>query len=96
MESISQRIEHTAEIQSSRYFPFVFQAFTFSYLSHILLSNPMHHDISTPSTSSRDAKHLQQQLLSSLKFHHRKTLQELPLDLALEAMMQAWNSCQPQ
>ena len=56
----------------------------------------MAQDPSQLSSKSREQRKLQQQLLSSLKFHHRQTLQQLPLELALEAMMNAWNSCNDQ
>lgn len=35
------------------------------------------------------------QLIISLKFHQSKTLSEMPLDVAIEALTQVWKSCQP-
>ena len=34
------------------------------------------------------------QLITSLKFHFSKTFTEVPLDVALNAMSKAWESCQ--
>jgi hypothetical protein len=39
---------------------------------------------------------LQQQLIISLKFHHRPTLQQLPMEMVLQAMMEAWDACNTQ
>jgi hypothetical protein len=37
-----------------------------------------------------DDLRLQNQLMMSLKFHHREILKQIPRDLALQAMNQAW------
>ena len=34
------------------------------------------------------------QLITSLKFHFGKTLPKVPLDVALNAMLNVWESCQ--
>ncbi|MCM1981436.1 hypothetical protein [Lyngbya confervoides] len=34
------------------------------------------------------------QLVMSLKFHHAKTLSEVPLEVAIDAMTKVWRSCQ--
>ena len=70
--------------------------FKFGNSSSFFTSRHMAHDSPAPSFNSRELKTLQQQLLISLKFHHRQTLKDLPLELALEAMMEAWNSCNEQ
>ena len=54
----------------------------------------MNHDSPPRSPNSRETKSLQQQLVTSLKFHHKKTLQQIPLEVALQAMMEAWNATQ--
>ncbi len=38
---------------------------------------------------------LHKQLVISLKFHHPETLKKLPLELALQAMTEVWQSCNP-
>lgn len=38
---------------------------------------------------------LRQQLISSIKFHHRETLQKIPLESAVKAMAEVWNACHP-
>jgi hypothetical protein len=35
---------------------------------------------------------VKKELMSSLKFHHGKTLQNLPMEVAIEAMKEAWLS----
>lgn len=39
---------------------------------------------------------LRTQLAISLKFHHRETLQKIPLEAAVRAMTVAWDACQPE
>lgn len=39
---------------------------------------------------------LRQQLVSSLKFHHRETLAKLPLEAAVAAIAEAWQSSHPE
>ena len=34
------------------------------------------------------------QLIMSLKFHQSKTLSKLPIDVAIDALTQVWESCQ--
>ena len=36
---------------------------------------------------------LSKQLVISLKFHHRETIKKLPLEMALQAMIEVWQSC---
>ncbi len=36
---------------------------------------------------------LQKQLAISLKFHHSKTLERLPLEVAVQVMASVWDSC---
>lgn len=38
---------------------------------------------------------LQKQLAISLKFHHSKTLERIPLEAAVQVMASVWNSCHP-
>lgn len=38
---------------------------------------------------------LEKQLGISLKFHHSNTLQKLPQEVAMQAMVEAWQSCHP-
>jgi hypothetical protein len=38
----------------------------------------------------RQSNALKKELVVSLKFHHAKTLQNMPLEAALEAMKEAW------
>ncbi|QUY45561.1 hypothetical protein [Acaryochloris marina] len=52
--------------------------------------------------TSRETTHddeilaLRQQLVSSLKFHHCATLQNIPLESAVRAMTAAWDTCHPE
>jgi hypothetical protein len=39
---------------------------------------------------------LHKQLVISLKFHHGETLAKLPLEMALQAMAEVWESCNPE
>lgn len=39
---------------------------------------------------------LHKQLVISIKFHHSGTLKDLPLEMALQAMMEVWESCNPE
>ncbi len=39
---------------------------------------------------------LKKQLAISLKFHHGETLGKLPKEVALQAMMDVWESCHPE
>ena len=36
------------------------------------------------------------QLIIGLKFHYGKTLEEIPLDVAVDAMVKVWESCNSQ
>ena len=45
-----------------------------------------------PAPNSNQAK--EAQLIISLKFHHSKTISEIPLDVALKAMAKVWEACQ--
>lgn len=38
---------------------------------------------------------LQKQLAISLKFHHGKTLERIPLEVAVQVMASVWESCHP-
>jgi hypothetical protein len=42
--------------------------------------------------SSNSMNSVKKELMSSVKFHHGKTLQNIPLEVALEAMKEAWLS----
>ncbi|MEM9136773.1 MAG: hypothetical protein AAGB01_05435 [Cyanobacteria bacterium P01_F01_bin.42] len=44
-------------------------------------------------TSEYKAK--EAQLIISLKFHYGPTLSEIPLDVAVDAMVKVWESCNP-
>lgn len=35
------------------------------------------------------------QLIISLKFHYAETLKDIPIDVAVDAMVKVWESCQP-
>lgn len=39
---------------------------------------------------------LRKQLAISLKFHHSETLARLPKELAIQTLMEVWNSCHPE
>jgi hypothetical protein len=45
---------------------------------------------------SPDELRLQKQLQMSLKFHHREIFRQIPEEIALQAMNQAWNNSQTQ
>jgi hypothetical protein len=45
---------------------------------------------------SPDELRLQKQLQMSLKFHHREIFRQIPKEIALQAMNQAWNNSQTQ
>jgi hypothetical protein len=45
---------------------------------------------------SPDELRLQKQLQMSLKFHHREIFRQIPKEIALQAMSQAWNNSQTQ
>ena len=47
-------------------------------------------------TQDKEILALRQQLINSLKFHHRETLQEIPLEVAVRAMTAAWDTCHPE
>lgn len=36
---------------------------------------------------------LHKQLVISLKFHHAQTLSKMPLEMAVQAITEVWNSC---
>ena len=46
-------------------------------------------------SSAPDYRAKEAQLIISLKFHYGTTLGELPLDVAVDAMVKVWESCQP-
>ncbi|MCM1982790.1 hypothetical protein [Lyngbya confervoides] len=46
-------------------------------------------------SNNRDYRAQEAQLIMSLKFHHAKTLSEIPLDVAVNALTKVWRSCQP-
>lgn len=46
--------------------------------------------------AARQQQHLSilhKQLVISLKFHHSQTLSQIPLELAVQAITEVWNSC---
>lgn len=36
---------------------------------------------------------LHKQLIISLKFHHSQTLEQIPLEMAVQAVIEVWESC---
>ena len=46
-------------------------------------------------SDNRDYRAQEAQLIMSLKFHHSKTLSEIPLEVAVNAVAKVWRSCQP-
>lgn len=62
-----------------------------SLLSHLGLR---HGCLIVAKQNSNDYRSKEIQLMLSLKFHHEKTLGELPLDVAINAMTKVWASCQ--
>jgi hypothetical protein len=38
---------------------------------------------------------LHKQLMISLKFHHTQTLEQIPLEMAVQAMIEVWQACNP-
>ena len=49
----------------------------------------------SPDQSAPNLRAKEAQLIISLKFHYGKTLAELPLDVAVDAMVKVWESCNP-
>ena len=43
---------------------------------------------------SADYRKQEAQLIIGLKFHYGKSLKDLPLDVAVDAMVKEWESCQ--
>ena len=46
------------------------------------------------SRASDQYREREAQLIIGLKFHYGKSLKDLPLDVAVDAMVKAWESCQ--
>ncbi len=44
--------------------------------------------------NSNDSRGKEAQLIMSLKFHHAQILEEIPLEVAVQAMTRVWRSCQ--
>lgn len=38
---------------------------------------------------------LHKQLIISLKFHHSQTLEQIPVEMAVQAMIEVWQACNP-
>ncbi|NCJ08451.1 hypothetical protein GS597_18455 [Synechococcales cyanobacterium C] len=53
----------------------------------------MNDDFQDSNQDFKELSVLKKQLIISLKFHHSDTLKKVPLDVALQAMMEVWESC---
>lgn len=49
-----------------------------------------HHDL------TKEAAVLKKQLAIALKFHHSKTIEKLPKEIAMQVMGEVWASCHPE